>query len=102
MPRRSRLFALGATYHLYCRVARGQFVFADPLEAESVTETLRDVKLRDGLSILARCLVTNHYHLVMKTESGPLWRSMARDVRQESCRRSVRPAPRHPGPSHLC
>jgi hypothetical protein len=27
VPRHSRLFLPGATYHVYCRVARGEFVF---------------------------------------------------------------------------
>jgi len=29
MPRHPRLFVPGATYHVYCRVARGEFVFDD-------------------------------------------------------------------------
>ena len=33
MPRHPRLFIPGATYHVYCRVARGEFVFNDQYEA---------------------------------------------------------------------
>jgi hypothetical protein len=33
MPRKPRLFVPGAIYHVYCRVARGEFVFDDPSEA---------------------------------------------------------------------
>lgn len=33
MPRRARLFVSGAIYHVYCRVARGEFVFDDEVEA---------------------------------------------------------------------
>ncbi len=33
MPRHPRLFVPGATYHVYCRVARGEFVFDDDFEA---------------------------------------------------------------------
>ena len=29
MPRHPRLFHLGATYHVYCRVARSEFIFDD-------------------------------------------------------------------------
>jgi putative transposase len=78
MPRKPRLFVSGATYHVYCRVARGEFVFENPDNAEAFIETLRDVRDRDGLSILAWCLMTNHYHIVITTGSVPLWRSMAR------------------------
>lgn len=78
MPRKARLFVPGATYHVYCRVARGEFVFEDPENAEAFLETLCDVRDRDGLSILAWCLMSNHYHVVVETRSVPLWRSMAR------------------------
>ena len=78
MPRKPRLFVPGAIYHVYCRVARGEFVFGDLVEAEAFIETVRDVRDRDGLSIFAWTLMNNHYHLVIKTGSVPLWRSMAR------------------------
>lgn len=78
MPRKPRLFVPGAAYHVYCRVARGEFVFEKPDNAEAFIETLCDVRDRDGLSILAWCLMTNHYHVVLTTGSVPLWRSMAR------------------------
>jgi hypothetical protein len=29
MPRKPRLFVLGAAHHVYCRTARGERVFAD-------------------------------------------------------------------------
>lgn len=78
MPRKPRLFVPGATYHVYCRVARGEFVFENPDNSEAFIETLRDVRDRDDLSILAWCIMSNHYHIVIKTRSVPLWRSMAR------------------------
>jgi hypothetical protein len=33
MPRKPRLFVPGAIYHVYCRVARGEFVFDEHDEA---------------------------------------------------------------------
>lgn len=78
MPRKPRLFIPYATYHVYCRVNRGESVFANREDSDLFLETLREVKDRDGFSILAWCLMTNHYHLVLKTGSTPLWRSMAR------------------------
>ena len=35
MPRHPCLFLPGATYHVYCRVARGEFVFDNDFEAVS-------------------------------------------------------------------
>ncbi len=78
MPRKARLFLPGATYHVYCRVARGEFVFDDDFEAIEFVETLRKVKEVDGLTAYAWCLMANHYHLVIKTKNVDLWRSMAR------------------------
>ena len=78
MPRHPRLFIPGASYHVYCRVARGEFVFDDDFEAIEFVETLRGVRDLDGWSVLAWCLMGNHYHLVVKTRTVDLWRSMAR------------------------
>jgi REP element-mobilizing transposase RayT len=72
MPRKVRLFVPGATYHVYCRNARGEFVFENPDNVEAFIETLCDVRDRDGLSILAWCLMSNHYHIVISTGSAPL------------------------------
>ncbi len=78
MPRHPRLFVPGATYHVYCRVARGEFVFDDPLEAEEFVSAVREVRDLHGWQIFAWTLMANHYHLVVKTGSIPLWRSMLR------------------------
>ena len=48
MPRHPRLFIPGATYHVYCRVARGEFAFNDQYEAVEFVETLCDVRDLDG------------------------------------------------------
>ncbi|HSN53780.1 MAG TPA: transposase [Candidatus Sulfomarinibacteraceae bacterium] len=78
MPRRPRLFVPGAIYHVYCRVARGEFVFDEHDEAVEFIEVLRKVRDLDRLTIFAWCLMGNHYHLVLKTGEIALWRSMAR------------------------
>lgn len=78
MSRKPRLFVPGATYHVYCRVARGEFAFDDPLEAAEFVEQVRRVRDFDDWRIPAWCLMGNHYHLVVKTGPVPLWRSMLR------------------------
>jgi len=78
MPRHPRLFLPYAIYHVYCRVARSEFIFDDDSEAIEFVEKLREVRDLDGWSILAWCLMGNHYHLVVKTRNVELWRSMAR------------------------
>ena len=78
MPRKPRLFVSEATYHVYSRVARGEFAFDDPYEAEEFVETVRRVGDLHNWRVLAWCLMGNHYHLVVKTGTIPLWRSMQR------------------------
>ena len=78
MPRHPRLFVPGAIYHVYCRVARGEFVFDELDEAFEFIEKLREVRDLDGWTIFAWCLMGNHYHLVLRTGEVDLWRSMAR------------------------
>ena len=67
MPRHPRLFLPEATYHVYCRVARGEFVFDDDFEAVEFIEALRKVRDLDGWTIFAWCLMGNHYHLVERS-----------------------------------
>jgi len=78
MPRHPRLFVPGAIYHVYCRVARGEFVFNDDFEALEFIEVVREVRDLDGWTVFAWCLMGNHYHLVLRTREVDLWRSMAR------------------------
>ena len=72
MPRKPRLFVSEATYHVYSRVARGEFAFDDPYEAEEFVETVRRVGDLHNWRVLAWCLMGNHYHLVVKTGTIPL------------------------------
>lgn len=78
MPRRPRLFLSNAIDHVYCHVARGEFVFDEDFEAMEFVESLRDVRDLDGFSIVARCRMGNHSHLVIRTRDVEFWRSMAR------------------------
>jgi hypothetical protein len=42
-------------YHVYCRVARGEFVFDNDFEAIEFRETLCEIRDLDRWSILKRC-----------------------------------------------
>jgi len=76
VPRRRRVLIEGGLYHVYNRFARGEDVFADPEEAVEFVELLRDVKQRDGLTVFAWALLSNHYHLAVRTSAIPLSRTM--------------------------
>ena len=49
MPRHPRLFIPEATYHVYCRVTRGEFVFDDPFEAAEFVSAVREVRDLHGI-----------------------------------------------------
>jgi len=68
----------GGLYHVYNRFARGEDVFADPEEAAEFAELLREVKQRDGLTIYAWALLSNHFHIALRTSAIPLSRTMQR------------------------
>ena len=76
MPRRPRELIEGGVYHVYNRVASGEEVFSDPEEAIRFVELLAKVKARDGWTVFAWCVMTNHYHLALRTSAIPLSRGM--------------------------
>lgn len=76
MPRRRRVLLEGGLYHVYNRFASGEDVFSDPEEAIEFVEFLRAVKKRDDWSIFAWCLMSNHYHLAIRTRTIPLSHGM--------------------------
>jgi hypothetical protein len=55
MPRRPRVFADGAIYHVYARFGRGVQVFAEGEGAKHFVAIVADVKRTDGLTVLAWC-----------------------------------------------
>jgi putative transposase len=76
MPRGNRVRVEGGTYHVYNRLGRGERVFARQREAEAFVATLRDVAERDGLTVLAWSLMSDHYHIAVRTGVVGLDRSL--------------------------
>ncbi len=74
MPRSLRVFVDGGIYHVYNRFASGEPVFADPEEALNFVDLLRYVKQRDGWTVFAWALMSNHYHLAIRSRAIPISR----------------------------
>ena len=68
------MFIEGGIYHVYNRFASGEPVFADPEEAKGFVELLRHVKRRDGWTVFAWVLMSNHYHLAIRSKAVPISR----------------------------
>jgi len=60
MPRHPRLFIPGATYHVYCRVARGESVFDDECEAVEFADRFASVSGYELDELASRCRSTRH------------------------------------------
>jgi len=67
MPRPARVHVEGGIYHVYNRLGRGERVFDREQHAEVFVSLLRDLAQRDGLTVYAWCLMSNHYHLAVRT-----------------------------------
>lgn len=76
MPRKPRILIEGGVYHVYNRIASGEPVLANPYEAARFVDLLRQVKVRDGWTVFAWCVMSNHYHLALRTSAVPLSRGL--------------------------
>ena len=86
MSRVGRVHFDGAVYHVYNRLARGEQAFSEEAEAQWFRTLLREVAERDGLTVFAWCLMSNHYHLAVRTGPVSLDRPM-RSLQQRVTRR---------------
>ena len=66
MPRFPRRFDEGGIYHVYNRFSRGEPIFEEAAEVERFLDLLGEVKKTDGFSILAFCILSNHFHLTVR------------------------------------
>jgi REP-associated tyrosine transposase len=76
MPRRPRVFVEGGVFHVYNRLARGARILAQEDEIQRLVQLLRVARERDGLTILAWCVMANHYHLAVRSGPVPLARTI--------------------------
>ena len=67
MLRPYRILIEGGIYHVYNRIGQGERVFDEETEASAFVRLLHDVVERDGLTVFAWCLMSNHCHLAVRT-----------------------------------
>jgi len=72
MPRCERMFVEDGYFHVYNRLGRGEHAFGDEETARFFIERLREVVQRDGLTVFAFCLMSNHYHMAVRMGVVPL------------------------------
>src|ERR1051325_202889 len=67
MARKLRVEYEGAIYHVMNRGARGDPIFRDDQDRLLFLETLAQVCRKTDWQVLAWCLMSNHFHLVLET-----------------------------------
>lgn len=78
MGRRPRLEYEGAFYHVVQRGNNREFIYLTPQYRDFMVEQLRNAVEVDGLEVFAYVIMSNHYHLLMRTSSEPLQKVMHR------------------------
>jgi len=76
MPRQPRLDAPGALHHVIGRGIDGIKIFSNRKDREDFLERLADLCRADALSVYAWALMSNHFHLLLRTVNQPLSKSM--------------------------
>jgi len=76
MPRPLRIEYENACYHVMNRGRGRQDIFHDEEYYEAFLLTLGEAHERFGIQILCYCLMSNHYHLLVKTPEANLGRAM--------------------------
>jgi len=76
MPRRSRIDIPEMVYHVYNRGHNKTAIFLDDLDREVFLKYLRRACERCPWELLGYCLMSNHYHLQLRTLDGPLGKTM--------------------------
>jgi len=76
MSRPLRLDFNGALHYVTARGDRGEGIFLGDDDRRSLLEGVGEVCARFNWVIHAYCQMTNHYHLLVETPDGNLWRGM--------------------------
>jgi putative transposase len=67
MPRQPRIEYAGAIYHVMSRGDRREEIYRGDRDRELFLEDLRQCCQKTGWRVLAYCLMSNHFHLVIRT-----------------------------------
>lgn len=78
MPRRPKPHYAGAVYHALSRGVNGEEIFQDDFDREVFLEALQRVRSETPFSLLAYCLMGNHFHFAIRVGQNPLATVMQR------------------------
>jgi putative transposase len=78
MARQARLDAVGSLHHVIGRGIEGTEIFAHDADRNDFLNRLADLCRQEALIIYAWALMSNHFHLLVRTARQPLSQSMRR------------------------
>ena len=70
MPRKPREFVAGGIYHVFNRGNNRRTLFYEACDFRCFKDLLHDGMAREKVKIYHYCLMSNHYHLLMKSEEA--------------------------------
>jgi putative transposase len=70
MPYRGDVFSKGQYYHLYNRGAGRNLLFFNSGNYEHCLQLIKRYHQRYGATVIAYCLMPNHYHLLLRQETN--------------------------------
>jgi len=78
LARKPRIEYPGALYHVIQRGDNREHIFERPEHKDQVIDQLRKIVLVDGIELFAYVIMSNHFHLALRTNTEPLSRVMHR------------------------
>lgn len=70
MPRAARVIAENGIYHVVNRGNGRAVVFRKPADFDAFVHLIGEAKARYPVKVIAYCLMSNHFHLLLQPESG--------------------------------
>jgi putative transposase len=91
MPRQPRLDLPGLLYHVIARGIERREIFGDDRDRETFVDRLGELMTESDAKLYAWCLLSNHFHLVLKSGERPLAWIMRRLMTGHAVRYNLRP-----------
>ena len=72
MGRRQRVEYPGVMYHVIQRGNNREYIFNEPEDRDYIIDQMRNAVDVDGVEMFAYVVMSNHYHLLLRTGEEPL------------------------------
>ncbi|SES93251.1 REP element-mobilizing transposase RayT [Oceanobacillus limi] len=76
MPRKTRVWVPDYYYHIGCRGNRKEDLFKDDHDFQLFLQLLQKVKAKTSFELASYCLMSNHYHLLLRSKKHPISKVM--------------------------